>query len=153
MVCAVCPARVAAVRSVECASRGIHAKRLAARRPSSGHAADVISRRNSGPQARLTRSEMVVGSVVIAVCSQNVPLEDPNGQPSVSQQPIYLGARNPTGPGEMQTDSAAVLACTEIDCPAPGSRTKTRFRPGRTDTFTSGPSARAMVKEPSLLAR
>lgn len=65
----------------------------------------------------------------------------------------YLGARNPTGPGDMHTDSAEVFARTDICWPAPGSRTNTRFSPGRTGTLVSGPSGSDIVSDPSLLAR
>ena len=65
----------------------------------------------------------------------------------------YFGATNPTGPDAMHTDNAAVLARTPIASPAPGSRTNTRLRPGRTGTLTSGPSDSDIVSDPSLLAR
>jgi hypothetical protein len=72
---------------------------------------------------------------------------------SLSQPPDYRGATNPTGPAAMHTDNAAVFARTLIASPAPDSRTKTRFSPGRTGTFVSMPSDSDIVSDPSLLAR
>ena len=50
----------------------------------------------------------------------------------------HSGARYPTGPDAMQTDSAAVFARTLMASPAPGSRTKTRLSPGCTGTLCLG---------------
>ena len=57
------------------------------------------------------------------------------------------------GPEAMHSDMAAVFARTVTASPAPGSRTNTRFSPGRTGTLTSGPSDSDIVIEPSVLAR
>lgn len=77
----------------------------------------------------------------------------PVGQDHTRGGVVYRGATKPIGPDAIHTESAAVPARAVIRSPAPGSRTKTRLRPGRIGTRTSRPSLSDSMIEPSLLAR